>query len=91
MDLLGQTALSFLVFGFIPGALLAAFCTRPHQREMVLFGLGCGAVGLAGAYSMTGYAGSMQMASLQGPITQIAGSLVGAVGLLMIFGRLRAR
>ena len=91
MDLLGQSLVSFILFGFLPGALLAIYCTRPSQRDMMLFGLMCGAVGLAGAYSITGYAGSMELHSLRGPVTQTIGSVLAAAAMLLIFDKLRLR
>ena len=91
MEALGHTLLSFVVLGFLPGALVGVYWGRAQKIRAALFALFGGLAGMAAAFSLSGYALSMELPILRSPVAMVLGALGASALLMTIIGKAEYR
>jgi hypothetical protein len=82
-----HTLLEMLVTGFMPGFLIGLYWGRAQKVRAAILGVFGGIIGMASAFSLSGYAGSMGVPMLQSPIAMGLAAVIAAVLLMTIIGK----
>ncbi|MEQ1647109.1 MAG: hypothetical protein ABL898_00865 [Hyphomicrobiaceae bacterium] len=82
-----HSLLEMLVIGFLPGFLIGLYWGRAQKVRAAILAVCGGIIGMAGAFSLSGYAGSMGVPMLQSPFAMMVAAIGAAALLMTIIGK----